>query len=163
VSGSLFVRNRQRRRKLNVRHLRRIIRSLLVDDLDCDNFELGVHLVGEEAMARLNEEYLRHAGSTDVITFDYCDSQNPAFLAGDIFVCIDEAVKQGARFRTSWHSEVVRYVVHGILHLCGHDDRLLAARRKMKAAEDRWVRTLSTRFNLRKLGGHGIRVSSSSS
>jgi probable rRNA maturation factor len=154
VSGSLFLKNRQRRHKIDVRHLRRIIRSLLVEDFHCDEFELGVFLVGEAQMIRMNEGYLGHAGSTDVITFDYCEAHAPAFLAGDIFVCVDEAAVQARKFRTSWQSEVVRYVVHGILHLRGYDDTGADARRKMKAAEDKLVRGLSTRFNFLRLGGH---------
>jgi probable rRNA maturation factor len=153
VSGSLFVRNRQRRWRIDARHLGRIIRSLLTEDLHCEDFELGVFLVSEPAMIRLNESYLRHAGSTDVITLDYCDSQHPAFLGGDIFVCVDEAAVQARKFRTSWQSETVRYIVHGILHLRGFNDARTEARRKMKAAEDKLVRALSTRFDFLRLAG----------
>jgi ssRNA-specific RNase YbeY (16S rRNA maturation enzyme) len=50
-----------------------------------------------------------------------------------------------------WQAEVVRYAVHGILHLLGHDDSHLAARRDMKRAEDRCLRSLASRFPLTKL------------
>ena len=45
-----------------------------------------------------------------------------ATLHGEIFICVDEAVLQARKFRTSWQSEIVRYLVHGVLHLLGHDD-----------------------------------------
>jgi probable rRNA maturation factor len=64
---------------------------------------------------------------------------------------VDEALAQARQFQTSWQSEVVRYVAHGILHLQGYDDLKPALRRKMKRAENRLMRRLSRRFNLREL------------
>jgi rRNA maturation RNase YbeY len=116
-------------------------------------YELGVVVVGEAEMTRLNETFLHHAGSTDVITFDYADPQQPGRLAGEIFVCLDEARVQARRFRTTWESELVRYVVHGVLHLCGQDDRQPVARKQMKRIENRVLWSLSRRFNLRRLTG----------
>jgi probable rRNA maturation factor len=64
---------------------------------------------------------------------------------------VDEAVLQARKFGTHWQSEIVRYVVHGVLHLTGHDDRLSAARRKMKREENRLLTGLSRRFSLAQL------------
>ena len=58
---------------------------------------------------------------------------------------------QAKQFRTSWQSEVVRYAVHGVLHLLGHDDLRLAARRKMKREENRLVRRLAKEFPLARI------------
>ncbi len=132
-----------------------MVRSLLVEDLRSEDYEVAVFLVGEPAMIRLNENYLQHSGSTDVITFDYCNAE---LLAGDIFVCVDEALAQARKFRTSWQSEVVRYIIHGILHLSGYDDRRVDARRKMKRAEDKLLRGISARFNIRVLAAKGGRT-----
>jgi len=43
-------------------------------------------------------------------------------ILGEIFICVDEAVLQARKFGTSWPSEVVRYIIHGVLHLCGFND-----------------------------------------
>jgi probable rRNA maturation factor len=67
-------------------------------------------------------------------------------LHGEVFVCIDEAVRQARRFRTTWQAELVRYAVHGILHLDGHDDLETENRRKMKREENRLVRMLCDYF-----------------
>jgi rRNA maturation RNase YbeY len=75
-------------------------------------------------------------------------------LHGEIFVCVDEALLQARKFGTSWQSETVRYVVHGVLHLLGHDDLRAAARRGMKREEDRLVREISRRFSLAQLARH---------
>jgi rRNA maturation RNase YbeY len=157
MSKVLVVRNRQRARPLNTKFIRNVLRALLIDDLSQDDFEIGVSIIGEEAMTRMNEGYLRHKGSTDVITFDYTDATRPECLAGEIFVCLDEALVQAPRFRVSWQNELVRYIVHGILHLCGFDDKTSAARRKMKREENRLMRRVLGRFELHQLGATPMR------
>jgi probable rRNA maturation factor len=164
LSGSLVIQNRQRAVPVDPRALRRLVRKLLADLSGEDGIELGVCLLSAPAIARLNETYLRHRGPTDVITLDY--SAGPAERPGrgsqpgagrrrplhaDMFVCPAEAVGQARRYRTTWQSELARYVIHGLLHLQGYDDRRPAARRAMKRAEDLWLRRLARRFPLRTL------------
>ena len=154
MSGEIYFRNRQRARKLDLRLFKKILLSAL-KDLCVGQFELGIHIVGEAEMTRLNETFLRHKGSTDVITFDYSSpvTHHSSLLCGEIFICIDEAIAQAKRFRTSWQSELVRYAVHGALHLLGHDDKRAAARRKMKSEENRALRGLEGGFELKKIAG----------
>jgi probable rRNA maturation factor len=154
VSRELFLRNQQRARRVDRRHLCRIIRSLLHDDLEVADYELTICLIGEARMVRLNETFLKHAGSTDVITFDYSETANPALLSGEILICVNEAITQAPRFRSTWQSEVVRYVIHGLLHLRGYDDRAPGPRRVMRQKETQLLRKLAVRFNLGRIGGH---------
>ena len=156
MSLDLTIRNRQRTRAINSRQLRKIITALLADLLKIKNAELGVTLVAATEMTRLNETFLQHEGSTDVITFDYNEpgtrnAERGAGLHGEVFVCVDEAILQARRFRTSWQSEVVRYVVHGVLHLLGYDDHRAFARRKMKQEENRLLCALAAAFSVRRL------------
>ena len=144
---SVTVRNRQSTHRVKVPLLRRMTRTLVRELLHKKRFELGVYLVGEPEITQLNEVYVGHKGSTDVITLDYCE----AYIAGEIFVCVDEACIQAKRFRTTWQSEVVRYVVHGVLHLSGYDDRRARDRRRMKEAEERLVGELGKRFSFQSL------------
>ena len=155
MSRTLVVRNRQRARLLNTKFLREIVRALLVEELSQNDFEIGISVIGEEAMTRMNESYLRHKGSTDVITFDYADANRAKFVTGEIFVCLDEALLQARRFRVSWQNELVRYAVHGVFHLFGYDDKSAAARRKMKREENRLMRRLAARFKLDQLEAVG--------
>ncbi len=155
---ALTISNRQRTRPINVRQLRQIIRVLLEDLLRLDQVELGISFVGAAEMTRVNETFLQHPGSTDVITFDYLDARppstnfKPASVHGDLFICVDEAIAQARRFRTTWQSELIRYVIHGLLHLLGHDDHGVVARRQMKRVEGRLLQQLSDRFPLSRLG-----------
>jgi rRNA maturation RNase YbeY len=160
---SITLHNRQRRRSVNLRLLRRIAGALLQGAWPDGPLELAIYIVAEPEMTRLNEAFLHHQGSTDVITFDYAEPatpparrpRSPALLYGEIFVCLDEAVSQARRFRTTWQSELVRYVVHGVLHLLGHDDRDSRSRRKMKVAEDSLLNGLARQFGFSRLGPKG--------
>jgi len=150
----LAIRNWQRSCKIDVPLLRRIVRSLMTQHLEIAGADLGIFLVAATEMTRLNEDFLQHAGSTDVITFDYGETgkrKRAESLHGEIFVCVDEAMSQAKKFQTSWQSEIVRYVVHGTLHLMGHNDVKAAARKKMKTVENRFLGLLSKEFDLRRL------------
>jgi probable rRNA maturation factor len=163
------VASHQRTRKINLRRLKQITRELL-SELELEKAEIGICLVAAPEMTRLNETFLKHKGSTDVIAFDYLDRVGQASslshskirkvrdrqdacptLHGEIFVCVDEAVRQARKFGTSWQSEVVRYLIHGILHLVGFDDSSAGAQRKMKREENRRLREMTRRFPLSKL------------
>jgi probable rRNA maturation factor len=170
--STIVVLNRQRTNKINRRRLKQMVQALL-DELELERVEIGINLVGLVEMTRLNETFLRHAGATDVITFDYRFVVPPSggsrrraasatksrlkpgqqTLHGEIFICVDEAVLQARRFGASWQSEIVRYLVHGVLHLLGYDDAQAGARRKMKREENRLLRRLGRRFSLAQLSG----------
>jgi probable rRNA maturation factor len=147
---SLVLRNRQKTRSVDIKLLREITSCLLRDLLEQNSYEIGIHLVTAPEMAKINEGFLQHEGSTDVITFDYSEGQKQP-LYGEIFICVDDAIDYAKQFKTSWQSEVVRYVVHGVLHLLGYDDLEPVARRKMKVQENRLHRELARRFTLNKL------------
>jgi probable rRNA maturation factor len=145
----LSLRNRQRTRSIDLHLLRKITRLCLKDIFTQPHYELGIHLIGAEEMAEVNQRFLQHSGSTDVITFDYAETKN--ILHGEIFISVDDAVSQAKEFRTTWQSELIRYVVHGILHLRGFDDLNPVARKIMKREENRVVTELTRRFPLNKL------------
>ena len=153
TNSSVCLRNRQRTRPVNLRLLRQILLALLQDLLSVRSFEVGIHLVEAPEIIQLNETFLHHAGPTDVITFNYSSPAESDRLQGEIFICVGEAVAQARRFRTTWRAELVRYAVHGALHLLGHDDLKPAPRRQMKREEDRLVRLLARRFSFQALQG----------
>ncbi len=161
--------NRQRTKKINRRRLKHFTQALLAE-LKVEAVELEINLVAAPEITRLNETFLHHAGSTDVIAFDYRLGVPPSSgnfaaspagrnrlkpghrtLHGEIFICVEEAILQARRFGTSWQSEIVRYLIHGILHLLGFDDANAGARRKMKREENRLLRRLSRLFSLAQL------------
>jgi len=169
--SELVLRNRQRAQLLNRSLFRRIAGVLLTELLGLESYALGVHVVAAPEMARLNRRFLNHPGATDVISFDYSENkagpasriarpvathtpdrrQTGPALHGEIFICLDQAVGQARQFRTTWQSELVRYLVHGVLHLRGYDDLKPGARRVMKREENRLLRSLSHQFSFQHL------------
>jgi probable rRNA maturation factor len=151
---NLVIANRQRSRKINSRLLKEIVGDLFAE-LQITDAELGINLVAAREMALVNETFLKHTGSTDVITFDHLEagrkSRRAATVHGELFICVDDAIKQAKEFKTTWQSEVVRYVVHGVLHLLGYDDLKPQLRRTMKREENRLLRLLTKRFALAQL------------
>jgi probable rRNA maturation factor len=150
-AGELLIRNRQRVRAVDLAFLREWTRAVLAQQPGLTSFTLGIHLVGAEEMASVNETYLNHTGSTDIITFDHADEPGRGFVFGELFICLDDAVAQARAFRTTWPAELARYVIHGILHLRGYDDTTPAARRRMKREENRLLRELARRHPLSRL------------
>ena len=152
---TLCFRNRQRDCPIDLRLLRRILRVALDSLLDASDYQLCFHFVPAVEMARLNEKFLEHSGPTDVITFNHSENENR--LHGEVFICPEVAVAQAREFRTSWQEEIVRYCVHGLLHLRGYDDVGAAPRRKMKREEDRVVNELGKQFALARLGRSALK------
>ena len=145
----LIFQNRQREKALNIPLLRRVVRFVLEEEFRVRDYELGFHFVIALEMARVNEQFLQHEGSTDVITFDHGSSAQS--LHGEIFISVPDAVTQAREFKTSWQSETARYVIHGLLHLCGYDDLQPAKRREMKREEKRLMKVVVSRFDVREL------------
>jgi probable rRNA maturation factor len=154
---NIVIANRQRVKKVDLRLLKEITATIL-SKLKIENAEIEISLAGGKEMAEINGRFLRHEGPTDVITFDYSEKEKTEngkwkFLHGEIFICVDEAIFQAKKFRTTWQSEIVRYLVHGILHLLGHDDLKPQLRRKMKREENRLLRAIAGKFSLAQIAG----------
>ncbi|HYE33366.1 MAG TPA: rRNA maturation RNase YbeY [Methylomirabilota bacterium] len=138
MPAEVSIANRQRIKPLNPVFVRRLTR-LILQRQGIKAYEVGLVFVEPKEMAYINENFLDHKGSTDVITFDYSgESAYPSDqrLTGEIVISVADAIEQAALFRTTWQSEVIRYVAHGILHLLGYDDLEPKARSMMKKAEN---------------------------
>ena len=152
---NIVIVNRQRTKRINPRLLKQVVLALFAER-EITEAELGINLVAAREMALVNETFLQHEGSTDVITFDHLDP-NPKTrdarrqIHGELFICVDDALLQAKEFKTKWQAEVVRYVVHGVLHLLGYDDLKPQLRLVMKREENRLVRQLEKRFTLAQL------------
>ena len=82
----------------------------------------------------LNNKYLNHKHSTDIITFDY--SKLDSCLEGEILISTNDALDNSKRFKTLFNEELIRLVIHGVLHLLGYKDKKSNERRAMKLKED---------------------------
>jgi probable rRNA maturation factor len=146
----LRVFNRQQTRKLNGRLLRSVALWVLREPLALSDYELAIHLVDPAEMTRINESFLGHEGSTDVITFNNAEPGETG-LRGELFISVADAVEYARQFRTTWQDETARYVVHGFLHLLGYDDLAPDVRKIMKKRENELFEAAAARFDLDRL------------
>jgi probable rRNA maturation factor len=84
--------------------------------------ELSVTLVDDERIAEIHVDYMDIPGATDVISFPLSDPEDPIPILGEVVVSVDTAAREAAERGISLREELLRYVVHGTLHLFGYDD-----------------------------------------
>lgn len=93
---------------------------------------LGVRITDDRAIRRINKKFLKHDWATDVISFGF---DTPGFL-GDVVVSAQTARRLARELRIPLAQELSRYLVHGILHLLGYDDKAPVARKKMHRRQE---------------------------
>ena len=98
-----------------------------------------VTVLDDEALRAINRDHLGHDWTTDVCTFPYANDDG---IEGDLFVSLDTAIREAAEHGRAVGDELLLYVVHGVLHLCGWDDQTPEDRRAMRAAESAVLRRL---------------------
>ena len=96
--------------------------------------EIAYIFVDDEEILRVNREYLQHDYYTDIITFDYTEGDT---ISGDLFISLDTVRTNAEQFDKPYEEELHRVIIHGILHLCGINDKGPGEREIMEAAEDK--------------------------
>ena len=136
------VRNRQRKIPVNVadlqifagKALRQCLQLRKRKPTDLDKLhEVFVWLISDPRMASLHRKFMHQTGPTDVLTFQH----------GEIFISVETARRNARAFGSSLTGELRLYVVHGLLHLQGFDDRTQPGARKMKRVQQRILRNCS--------------------
>ncbi|NCC09797.1 MAG: rRNA maturation RNase YbeY [Bacteroidia bacterium] len=96
--------------------------------------EIAYIFCSDEKILEVNQQYLQHDYYTDIITFDYCEGDR---LAGDLFISLDTVKSNAEQFKTLYAEELNRTIIHGILHLCGINDKGPGEREIMEAEENK--------------------------
>ena len=101
--------------------------------------EIAYLLCDDEKILEINRTYLQHDFYTDIITFDYSEEEN---ISGDIFISVDTVRSNAQKYGTPFEEELYRVIIHGILHLCGLNDKTEEEEKKMREAENSALRQL---------------------
>jgi len=96
--------------------------------------DIGYLFVDDERILEYNRKYLGHDYYTDIITFDY-DHAN--VISGDIIISIDTVKSNAELYNKDFDNELHRVIIHGILHLCGINDKAKGERKIMEQAEEK--------------------------
>ena len=111
--------------------------SAVLDGEDKDYACISVLLVSDEEIQEVNKKYLGHDYATDVVTFPLHIDPDP--IEGEIYVSLQTTERNSNTFNNSHSAEIVRVVIHGILHLTGYDDSTSESREEMKKKEDQYL------------------------
>lgn len=122
---------------------------------------LSLSFVTAEEMAQINEAYVGHTGPTDVICFDYRETQDTAFAGTDlqgedqvdveIIICPAVAEREALKRSLPYSREVALYLIHGLLHASGQDDLKVELKRIMRRKEAKSMRLLSSDFDIDRI------------
>ncbi len=90
----------------------------------------------DEYLLSINEMYLKSDYLTDIISFDYTEDK---IISGDMLISIDRVKENAKIYKTTFQKELMRVMIHGILHLCGYKDKTEKEKKCMKEKEDYYI------------------------
>lgn len=146
----VYVKNTTRKHRIGLRHVEHTARALLAA-IGRPTATLSLTFVGDAAMRRLNREHRDKDKTTDVLSFPLFEpfavprragAGGPELMLGDIIISVDAAKRQAAAYDASLEAEIERLLVHGILHLLGHDHEETAERARMSREERRLAKAI---------------------
>ena len=103
--------------------------------------DIGYMFVDDEKILEVNNEYLGHDYYTDIITFDYDEED---VISGDLVISLDTVRTNAEKFGKEYTEELNRVIIHGILHLCGINDKGPGEREIMEADENKALAILAS-------------------
>jgi probable rRNA maturation factor len=125
------IADRQGHVKVDRRLLRQAVQQVL-RMAGVSKAAISVAIVDDESISRLNWKFLRHRGPADVLSFPLDDGE---CLEGEVIASAETAARRAPRYGWAAHDELLLYVVHGTLHLVGHDDRTARQQAEMRRKE----------------------------
>jgi probable rRNA maturation factor len=122
--------------------LKKYIRSVFTKEgkkIDSLNFIF----CSDKALLEVNRKYLKHDFYTDIITFDLSETDA---IQAEIYISIDRVRENAGKLGVSFRSELHRVIFHGVLHLCGHNDKTKAEKKEIRVKEDHYLYKYSLRL-----------------
>jgi len=95
--------------------------------------------VDKKQMIKINKKHLKHNYLTDVLAFDYSENSK---IQGDVFVSEEKVRANAQEYSQGFSTELMRVMLHGLLHLCGHKDKTLEEQNKFRGLEEKYLNQL---------------------
>ena len=151
---SVDIRDEQKSCSLNPRVIRAFLKEAIRFLLQGASCRVSVVLVEDAEIARLNQRYLGKNHPTDVLAFSMREGKSlsgDTSLLGDVMISTETARRNARRFRSSLERELALYMVHGLLHLLGYEDKTSSQKRRMRGREKEILRHCMRTVPLRRL------------
>jgi rRNA maturation RNase YbeY len=97
---------------------------------------IGIIFCSDAYLLHINQDYLSHDYYTDVITFDYTEDQ---LISGDILISVERVRENSQIFNSTFENELLRVIIHGVLHLLGYNDQNEKEKAEMRQKEDTYI------------------------
>ena len=120
------------------RKIKKLIEKVISDEKKATG-DLNFILTDDITLKKMNVKFLKHNYFTDVISFDYGVGKR---MNGEIYISIDTVKRNALNYKVSYNSELVRVMLHGVLHLCGYKDKSFEEKNEMNRLEDSWLKRL---------------------
>jgi rRNA maturation RNase YbeY len=117
------------------KRVKKVIEKVISDEKKISG-DLIFILTNDTFIKKLNKKFLKHNYYTDVISFDYGDEKT---VEGEIYISIDRVKINALNYKVSYNLELLRVFIHGVLHLCGYEDKSKKERSEMRRKEDFWM------------------------
>ena len=102
--------------------------------------QINFLFTNDEEILKKNIKFLKHNTYTDIITFNYCKDK---IINGDIIISIDRVKENAEKFKSDFEEELKRVLIHGVLHLCGYNDKKTADTELMRKKENWALKQIS--------------------
>lgn len=125
---------------------KRFVKKIFLELSEVLKFEfcrIEVSFVSDKTIQIINKEYLNHDWATDIITFNYAESD---VLDCELIISYETAFDNANKFNVDYNSEIVRLLIHGILHVVGYDDKKQSDRKRMKRKENFLVKLFADKY-----------------
>lgn len=107
-----------------------------IQDLDYKTGEISIIFCSDDYLLDINKKYLNHDYFTDIITFNYNEKNT---IIGDLFISIDRVRENAKELKVDFNNELFRVIIHGVLHLCGYNDKTQDQQKEIRAKEDEFL------------------------
>jgi probable rRNA maturation factor len=103
--------------------------------------EISIVLCSDRFLLDMNKQFLDHDYFTDIITFDYTEGKR---VSGELYISAERVKDNAEKFKSGFHNELHRVIIHGVLHLCGYKDKVDSDQKKMRRKEDQKLQMLNS-------------------
>ncbi len=111
--------------------------EFLFKDNNINLEQLQITFLTDDSLLEINKEFLQHDYYTDIITFDYSETNEK--IDGELFISVERVEENAVEFKESFENEIQRVILHGCLHLCGLNDQSEAEKNEMRNKENYYL------------------------
>ncbi|MAJ98215.1 MAG: rRNA maturation RNase YbeY [Flavobacteriales bacterium TMED288] len=123
------------------KHIKKLIDFMLIKENVKIKY-INFIFCDDNFLLKINNKFLDHDFYTDVISFNYSSSQ----IEGEIYISISRVLDNSRTYNTDENVELIRVIVHGVLHLCGYNDKNYGEKKSMKLKEDEYINKYFNNF-----------------